>query len=112
MQNERVWRMLLLTLCVLVFMFALHAKTAVYNGGAPTKVTPSTASKLWLNGQKMEVQSVDLESGMLFWLAVPCSIAPYLNLESRVQGAFIPPAPRNIPLRYLHRFLRPPPVQA
>ena len=39
-------------LCVLVFMFALHAKTAVYNGGAPAKVTPSTASKLWLNGQK------------------------------------------------------------
>ena len=56
MQHERLWRGLLLMLCALVFMFALHAKTAVYNGSAPAKVTPSTASKLWLNGQKMEVQ--------------------------------------------------------
>ncbi len=112
MQNVRVRRTLLLTLCVLVFMFALHAKTAVYNGGASAKVTPSTASKLWLNGQKMEVRFVDSDSGVLFWMAVLCAIGLYLHRQLRVQSAFIPPAPRNFPLRYLHRFLRPPPVQA
>jgi hypothetical protein len=99
-------------LCVLVFMFALHAKTAVYNGGAPAKATPSTASKLWLNGQKMEVGSIDSSNGVMFWITVLCLIGLYLHQELRVQSAFIPPAPRNLPLRQLHRFLRPPPVQA
>lgn len=112
MQNETVWRGLLLALCVLVFMFALHAKTGVYNDGAPAKVTPSTASKLWLNGEKMEVRSVDSSGGTLFWMAVLCLIGLCLRRELRVQSAFIPPAPRNLPLRDLHRFLRPPPVQA
>ena len=110
-----MWRLLLLTLCVLVFMFALHAKTAVYKGRATAKVTPSTAtaSKLWLgDGQKMEVRSVDSGGAALFWMAVLCLIGLYLHRELRVQSAFIAPAPRNIPLRYLHRFLRPPPVQA
>ena len=111
-QNERLWRALLLTLCVLVFMFALHAKTAVYNGGAPAKATPSTASKLWLNGQKMEVPSVDSSGGMLFWMAVLCLVGLYLHRELRVRSAFLAPPPRNLPLRQMHRFLRPPPVQA
>jgi len=112
MENERLRRSLLLTLCVLVFMFALHAKTAVYDGGAPAKVTPSTASKLWLSGQKMEVQSVDSDSGVLFWMAVLCLIGLYLHRELRVRSAFLTPPPRNLPLRQMHRFLRPPPVQA
>ena len=74
MQNERLWRTLLLALCVLTFMFALHAKTAVYNGDAPAKVTPSTASKLWLSGQKMEVRSADPGDQVAFLDGYPLSV--------------------------------------
>jgi hypothetical protein len=112
MQNERLRRVLLLTLCALVFLFALRAKTEVYNGSAPAKMTPSTASKLWLSGQKMEVRSVDSGTGVIFWMVVLCLIGLYLHRELRVQGAFLTPPPKSLLLWQIHRFLRPPPVQA
>lgn len=112
MHTKTLWRAQLITLCALVFMFAWHAKTAVYNGGAGTKATPSTASKLWLSGQKMEVQSIDSSTGVLFWMAVLCLVGLYLHREFRVRSTFLTPAPRNLPLRQMYRFLRPPPVQA
>ncbi len=111
MQNNTMRSAMLLALCALVFMFALHAKTAVYNGGAPAKVTPVTASKLWLSGQKMEVQSVEASHAVLFWIAVLCLFQLFLHREPRVQSIFLTPPPRNLSLRYLQRFLRPPPVQ-
>jgi hypothetical protein len=111
-QNDTRRRVLLLALCALVFMFAWRAKTEVYNGGAPAKVTPSTASKLWVSGQKMEVQSVDSSSGVLFWMAILCLVGLYLHRELRVQSAFLTPPPRNLPQRQVYRFLRPPPAQA
>lgn len=102
---------MLLALCALVFLFALHAKTAVYNGGAPAKVTPATASKLWLSGQKMEVRSVDSSAGVLFWMMALCLFGLCLQRESGVQSVFLAPLPRNLSLRYVQRFLRPPPIQ-
>ncbi len=112
MKTKMRWRAQLIMLCALVFMFALHAKTSVYSGTGPAKVTPSTASKLWLNGQKLEVQSVDSGSGMLFWMAVLCLVGLYLHRELRAHSAFLAPPPRNLPLRQVHRFLRPPPLRA
>jgi hypothetical protein len=103
----------MLVLCGLVFFFALHAKIAVYNGGAvPVKATPSTASKLWLNGQKLQVPSVDSSSSAIFWMTVLCLWGLYLQREGRVQSAFLTPPPSNLVLCHLHPFLRPPPVQA
>ena len=103
---------MLLVLCALVFMFAWHAKTAVYHGGAPAKITPSTASKLWLGGQKMEVLSVDSAgSAILFWMAALCLFTLFLHREPLVRSVFATPPPRNFSLRYVRRFLRPPPVQ-
>jgi len=112
LQNGMPLRALLLTLCALVFMFALRAKTEVYNGSAAAKVTPSTAAKLWVSGQKMEIQSIDSSSGVLFWMAVLWLVGLYLHRELRVQSAFLTQPPRNLPLWQTHRFLRPPPVQA
>ncbi len=113
MQSETLLRRaLLLTLCVLVFMLAVHAKTGIYNGSAGAKVIPSTAFKLWLSGQKVEVRCVDSGSGALFWMSVLCLTGPGLQREPGVKSAFLTPPPRNLPLRQMHRFLRPPPVQA
>jgi intracellular septation protein A len=110
--NEGLSSKLLLALCALVFFFALHAKTAVYNGGAPAKVTTATASKLWLNAQKMQVRSVDSSSSALFWMAVFCLCGLYLHREPFVQRVVLVPPSSTLTLRYMRRFLRPPPVLA
>jgi hypothetical protein len=111
--KANLWRTaMLLSMCALVFMFALRAKTSGYNGDAPPKVTPSTASKLWLSGQKMEVQSVDTNMAVRFWMTVVCLFGLFLHREPRVRDFVLTPAPSPVALRYLHRFLRPPPVSA
>ena len=111
MRKNILWRATLLWLCALVFFFALHAKTAVYNGGSPAKATPSTASKLWLSGQKMEAQTLQSAGVVLFWIAFTCLFSLYLHRQPRVLSAVVIPSPNNLRLRYLHRFLRPPPSQ-
>jgi hypothetical protein len=104
---------LLLALCALVFSFALHAKTSVYGDGIPVKITPTTAAKLWLNGQKMEIQPVvSSPSALLFCVAVLLSYRLYLHRELRVRSIFLLPAPRYLSLWYSHRFLRPPPARS
>jgi hypothetical protein len=102
----------LIALCALVFMFALHAKTSVYSATEATKVAPSTASRLWLSGQKMEVRSVDLGGEVLFWTVELCLDRLYLHPELRSSSALLASPPRNLPLRQVHRFFRPPPPQA
>jgi hypothetical protein len=105
-----VRRALLITLCVLVFVFVLRAKTSVYNGSGPAKVTPTTASKLWFSGQKLEVQTADNGTAVLFWMAIVCVFGMLLRHEPRLQTFLLSPPASNVSLRYLHRFLRPPPV--
>ena len=102
----------MLALCGLVFFFALHAKLAVYNGGAPVKVTPSTASKLWTNGQKMQVRLDDSIANALFWMALLCFCGLYLRSVGCVQSVVLTAPFNDLTLRYRRRFLRPPPVQA
>jgi hypothetical protein len=111
-QNQTLWRGLAIVFCALVFFFALHAKTAVYNGGKTAKLSPSTSCKLWSTGQKMETKSFAAGSGVLFWMALFCLLAPYSRPEPRAHRAFLAPSPSNLLLRHLHRFLRPPPVLA
>jgi hypothetical protein len=110
-RNKTLERSLSVFFGVLVFFFALHAKTAVYNGGIPAKTTPSTSSKLWLSGQKMEVQSLETISYMLFWTAALYWFGLYLQRGHRVRSVLLTPPLRNLPLRHLNRFLRPPPFQ-
>ncbi len=111
MRNKTLWRATLLVLCALVFFFALHAKTAVYNNGAPAKITPATSLKLWLSGHKMESETLESASVVLFWIAFTCLFGLLLHQEPKVHSVFITPPPSNLPLRHLHRFLRPPPVR-
>jgi hypothetical protein len=110
-RNKPLWRATLLWLCALVFFFALHAKLAVYTGGAPAKVTPSTASKLWLSSQKMETQTPQSTGVVLFWIAFTCLFGLYLHREPKVRSAELTPPPNDLKLRHLRRFLRPPPSQ-
>ena len=112
MRNNTLRMAMLLSMCALVFIFALRAKTGGYNGAAPPKVTPSTASKLWLSSQKMEVQSVDTNTAIMFWMAVACLFGLFLHREPRIENLPLVQAPSKAALQYLRRFLRPPPVLA
>jgi hypothetical protein len=112
MQNRTLRQTLLLAMCVLVFLFALRAKVAVYNGNAPAKVTPTTSAKLWLSGQKMEAQSLESSTEIWFWLALLSLFTLVQHREPVAQRVSRSPLPSNISLHYLHRFLRPPPLLA
>jgi hypothetical protein len=43
----------LIAACVLVFLFAFHAKTGVYGQGLSIKPHTATSSKLWVQNQKI-----------------------------------------------------------
>src|SRR5690242_16328713 len=100
------------TFCVLVFFFALHAKTAVYQGASPPKISPATASKMWLSGQKLQAPVATIDrTPSLFWFLVVMLFGFCLNRRPLTQSTVVSPSPRNFRLWYLRRFLRPPPVQ-
>lgn len=98
--------------CALLFFFALHAKTAVYRGISHGQITPSTASKLWAGGEKIDARFVAPQSVSPSWLICLGLLGLCLRPQRRFHDAFVVPPPSNIRLRHLHRFLRPPPVQS
>jgi len=109
--KERLWRAPMLALCGLVLFFALHAKVAVYDGCAPVKATPSTASKLWVNSQKMQVPSLVSSPTAASRVALLCLSGLYRQSAGRVQTVLTTP-PDDLALFYRRRFVRPPPAQA
>ncbi len=101
------WRFLLLACCVLVFLFALHAKVSVYQ---QNHIDTSTSSKLWLSGEKHEPPP--LSTGVtLSWFAAALVFFLHSQSERRYDAVCRAPAPASPSQLYLHRFLRPPPVQ-
>ncbi len=104
--------MLLIALAVVVvFLFALHAKTAVYGSSTGVKVTSSTSAKLWLNGQKAEVEPTVQAGTLLTWFATLFIHFLYLHRKFSVQTLSDAPAPVRLRLLNWHHCLRPPPVR-
>jgi hypothetical protein len=101
-------RLLLLTTCVLVFLFALHAKVSVYQQGS--QIHTSTSSKLWLGGERQASQPIS-ESLTVFWLACLLINLLYKKSEGRYDTVYRAPIPVQLSQIYLHRFLRPPPLR-
>lgn len=108
--SQKLRNALLLAICALLFLFVLQAKTAVYNGNAQVKVTPTTASKLWADGHKWEVRSVDSSTAILFWMASLFLLALYRKPEWRAYSVLQRVHPRLSSRQHLRRFLRPPPI--
>ena len=107
--NPVFWRILLLLACVLVFSFALHAKTAVYERGSHPQA--STSSKLWLTGIKTEQPSTAPVVSLLFWFAAFLTCLVCRQMERRYHAVCETAAPELRRQQYLHRFLRPPPAR-
>jgi hypothetical protein len=108
--SQKLRSALLLAICFLLFLFVLQAKTAVYNGKAQAKVTPTTASKLWANGHKWETPSVSSSTAILFWMVSLFLLALYRKPEWRAYSVRQTVHPRLSTRQHLQRFLRPPPV--
>jgi hypothetical protein len=102
------WRTLLLAACILVFAFALHAKVAVY--GNATQPHASTSSKLWLGGEKVQAQAV-VPVLTAIWLATFRIYLFARQSARRYQAVYETVSRPQRRQQYLHRFLRPPPLQ-
>lgn len=101
---------MLLVICFLLFIFVLQAKTAVYNGNAQVKVTPTTASKLWVDGHKWEDPSISSSVAILFWMVSLFLLALYRKPEWRAHSVRQTVHCRLSSRQHLQRFLRPPPI--
>ena len=94
-----------------VFLFALQAKTGVYGSGPGVKATASTSAKMWLNGQRAEVEPTAPAGTLLIWFAILFFHYLYLHRKGEVQTGFRAPAPVRLRLLHWRRCLRPPPVR-
>src|ERR1019366_9577735 len=110
--HREKWRMLLIALAAgVVFLFAFHAKTGVYSSATGVKATSSTSAKMWLNGQKAEVEPTGQTGTLLIWFAILFLHHLYLRRKFDVQAVFRVPAPLRRSLLHWRRSLRPPPVR-
>ena len=101
-------RWLLLGCCLLVFLFALHAKVSVYQQSRP--LDAATSSKLWLDGVRHELPPVPARVAP-FWLTTIILLLVNQQPERRYRAACPMPALATLSQLYLHRFLRPPPLR-
>jgi hypothetical protein len=104
--------MLLIALAAaVVFLFAFHAKIGVYGSGPGVKATSSTSAKLWLDGQKKEVEPTAQAGTLLIWFAILFIHYLYVQRRFGVQTPFRAPVPVRLSLLHWRRCLRPPPVR-
>jgi hypothetical protein len=100
-------RVLLAALVVFVFVLALRAKLSLYDTQHPGSINPAAASKLWVNGEKLETAVPALLP--FLWLAALLFFPPPARRVLRSEAAWTPvPSPAS--LDELYRFLRPPPA--
>jgi len=95
---------------VLVFFFALHAKTAVYGRSSSANITTATASKMLGTTQKLDGRAVQSQTTPVFWLLFVSILSFSLHRRTWLSSAVTLRPANNIPLWQLQRFLRPPPV--
>src|ERR1700688_1690148 len=102
----------MLALSLFVFLFALHAKVSLYQPAGHGH--SAEISKLWLNGQKMDVlDSIeDAGSFVLGLLAVVILFlfSPLFRRRRPKGRTFVVPIPFPIDSFQLCPFLRPPPL--
>lgn len=100
--------LIVIVVCALVFLFAYNSKTAGY-GTSKARITPVTASKLWVSSQKME--PAPQSTAVAFpCAAVLCFFALRLPRKPLLRRAAETPALALLPFIEVQRFLRPPPV--
>ena len=105
-------RVLPVAFCVLVFAFALDAKTSLYGPILPANAPTSSFAKLWVSSQKIEAQAVAPVSSIIFIVAAVCLFRLVLHHVPRVQSTLVAPQSSDQRARHQRRFLRPPPALA
>jgi hypothetical protein len=112
----------ILMLCLLVFVLALTAKLSLYvQSPPPSQVSPAASAKLWLNGEKMVVETVASDSRHAHQgSASECFLSRLFCIllfqAVRRSSGFLrqnrTPIPITPLLLCLRRFFRPPPTFA
>lgn len=100
-------RILVSALVVFVFVLALRAKLSLYDPPHPGSINPAAASKLWVNGEKLETAVPALLP--LLWLAAPLFF-PFSARRVFHSEPDWTPVPSPASLGELCRFVRPPPA--
>ena len=109
LKQAKQWRGFVLLLCLLVFLLALNAKISVYHQGAGS-ADSIASSKLWLNGQKMELRS-DLRFVPVLWIVALLFCPPLLCHKIIKTTAEFPVWIPTVLRQYAkYQFLRPPPT--
>jgi len=91
LQTNRAWRWLPFTACLLVFLFAFHAKTAVYGPSLNVKPDAATASKLWVKDKTAPPRPAPI--GLIPYSQLVSSQEPvstHSAAPSRVTAGFAP----------------------
>ena len=101
-------RYLIPGLIVLVFVLGLHAKLSQYHPPDPGSINPVAASKLWVNGEKLDM--VVWTAVPVLWLAAAFMACPPIRRVFRSRVAEHTPAPRYLSMFELFRLLLPPPA--
>lgn len=103
------WKLLVVSACVCVFLFALQAKLAQYE--TTPSVTPVKAAKLWDGEHRLQLPSLT-EISTLPLLALPLLFVWTLCDQGRPQFtmAATPDPPLRLQLWHVRRFFRPPPA--
>ena len=98
---------IVILLSLFVFLLALNAKLSLYE--QPPHPNATNSSKMWLKGQTMEAQALNVlvsaVVGVAFLLVRPL---PFRAAWPRTEFHIGPPS--ALPAFELHRFLRPPPL--
>ena len=102
-------RYVVLALCALVLLFAAKVKVSQYSGSSSHGPNPVAASKLWLNGQKMELSAATTLQPVVC-LAFLTFVSILLAAPQRPKPFAAAPSPRPLSRFERHRFLRPPPA--
>ena len=102
------WGCLAQALVVCVLLFSVNAKLLQYQHAV---TSPSTLSKIWLNGQKMEFQAEASYRSFLVvaWAITLAGLAVLLCRVSLFEFLFQFPIPRRVSSFQMRLHLRPPP---
>ena len=103
------WKLIVVSVCLCVFLFATHAKLAQYDAVNPT-VTPVTSAKLWVGEHRSHVPApVDVAPVVLFVLFA-WTLSRQVRHDAAVLLVVSPPILR-LQSWNSRRFFRPPPAR-
>jgi len=103
-----LWRWCVAFVCLLVFLFALHARLELYGHGFNTRIHPCASSKWRIENTTTKI----FIAAIVVWFAAAITYRLLFDGEPILQQVLNALIPHDVSLLYRERFLRPPPTFA